>query len=159
MKFTVRYNYNDIYEGMKLDYTSRKRKWLIIFFGVLTLLLNKIRVTLDVIFILLGISLIFYKQTVLRLYSYYLFKKSSKKSKILQEPINFEINEKEIIKKNNLETSKTSWSSFTKYLHNKKILALYYSPLLAFTIPKRCIETDEEWDKLINLAEKNIKKG
>ncbi len=168
MKFTVTYTPNDLYEANKLHLQSlMKYKTFFVIIAGLAMGIMGINVVLraysrefDVVFFLtligtltMLICLSYQFGPVARRFSRINFQKS-KGLHVLHE---IEINEKGLKAKSEFGSGFTKWESFNKYAYNDKILLVYHTTRIFNMIPRRCIISDDDWSKLIDLVKKKIK--
>ena len=166
MKFTVNYTLEDYQKAQKLFYKTSKSGWLVrwlipfIGIGLVALILSSwlnggtiYSGNLDIVFLVLGVFYIIFPFVYIKLHTAFLFKKS----RFLQIPHDFDINEEELKISSDLSTGSVKWGVFIRYGINDEMIILMATPRTMYMIPRRAIELEEEWVKLIELVKEKIK--
>lgn len=160
MKVTVNdYTFKEFYEFQKMHYKSSDSKWIFSLLGIIILSMGLLSILRGVISIgailqvIISLGLLFYSQTYLRYHASVLFKKSKNQ---YSESRHFEFNEEGVKVEMKYATSTLRWQAIRKYLYNEDVLVLYTTVLSALMIPRRSLESDKEWDELINLVKTHL---
>lgn len=157
MKFTFKYTFSDYYESLKLNYSSSKLRFILPLSGFFLLFFNIYNIAfIDVLFIIsiiLSLLLIFFPYTILRFQAYWIFNHSP----YLKQDYEYEITEKDIKVKSDLENGSSRWESFIKNRNNDKILLLYKSPVVMMMFPRHVI-SQKDWRSLLELVKTKINK-
>ena len=83
----------------------------------------------------------------------YYFRAKRQVKKNFSEEFEYIFDESCITIKKGEESSSLKWSEVMKVINTKNLVAIYFTPIRAFIIPKRCI--GEQFDELKGLIEKN----
>jgi hypothetical protein len=139
-------------------YRPTKTFWVHLLFGMFFFSILFIVVITDGLFkinnffyFLIAIFFLFYPQTVLRIRSYFIYKKNFKRFSV---PTQYEFDESGVETTNEFTSSKSNWNNFSKFVANDKTLLLYLSSQIAMIIPKTI--PDKDWDNLIKLVKSKI---
>ncbi len=166
MKFTVNYTLEDYQKAQILFYKTSKSGWLVRWFipfigiSLIALILSSwlnggtiYSVNIDIVFLVLGVFYIIFPFVYVKLHTAFLFKKS----RFLQIPHDFDINEEELKISSDLSTGSVKWGVFIRYGISDDMIILMATPKTMYMLPRRAIQSEEEWVKLIELVKAKVK--
>lgn len=157
MEFTIDYTLKDYFEIQKAHYGSSPAKRAITALGLFALLFAIYAILFGIVdlstlsLIAMGIILLFFDKLILDPRN----KNEFKKSKYLQGPLKFKLDEEGVRSTNKYVDTKSTWDSYIKTKITKKIILLYRGPSVITGFPKHYFKEDE-WKKLTELLKENI---
>jgi len=168
MKFTINYTIDDYIKAQKLYSKNSRSGWILRYVVPIIGLALIIVIGANWIsgerqsaygsfstpLFILGIFYLFLPFIITPLTTRWFYKRS----KFLQVPNEMEINETEIKTINSLSSGAIKWELFIKYAYNNDMLILMSTPRTMLMIPHRFVSSEEDWNKLLELAKEKIKK-
>lgn len=166
MKFSIKYTLEDYNKAQKLFYKTSKSGWVVRWFipliglGLVSIIISSwvngnevYSKNLDILFLVLGVFYIIFPFLYVKLHTLFLFKRS----KFLHSENTFEIDENEIKITNELTSAITKWDIFIRYGIDDETIILMATPRTMYMLPRRAIQSEEEWVKLVELVKTKVK--
>lgn len=161
IRFEHKITFSDVYEVQKYALrASKKTYYLVIFIGIVMLLtlipiFLKEHNPVDLFFILLGLSFIFYQYTFTWLISKNIFK-NSRASYIA--PYNYEVSSEGIRFGNSYSSFDFSWNLLKNYRDDKHRFIFYFLPNFCCGLSKMEISVEEQ-NAILKLVKEKMNKN